>query len=216
MITLTAQADKIANILRQPDNHELKERIKESFKNMVARHIRQSFEKHGIDDNVLLSFEAKLIDVKYPESNFYKEGRSMKRSEYKLPAPIRFGGSAPFVSVSDGARAYTYIHPRELHHNSIILSTGQSGIYIYENGYVYCSNLDETSKLKTQYVYVSSPWEDPEQVLDFYNTESDFQNTVIPVPRDIITAITNELLRSEFGAIPEPEEIKVSLDERPS
>lgn len=217
MITLNSQADKIANLLKQPDNHELKERIKESFKNLMATYIRQDFEKHGIDERLILPFDVELEDVTYPEYKSVSEshGKSMKRSKYKIPTPIRFKHSAPYVSVEDSNNTYTFVHPRELHKSNLYLSLGESLYYFVENSYLYCGSSDETTNIKIGVIRVLAPYENPEEVLDYYNTESDFQDTILPFPRDMISRLTVELLKSEFGVVPTPEEINVKLDERP-
>jgi len=216
MTTLNAQADRIANLLKEPDNHELKERIKVSFKAAVAMLIRQSFEKHGIDESVLLPFDVELIDVKYPDTMFNSDlGIRMKKSKYKIPTPVRFVNSAPYVSVEDGATAFTFIHPRELKNHVSFLSIGGSVAYFVEKSHIYCCHFDPTMLLKSKYIRVVAPFENPEEVLGFYDMTSDWQDIILPIPIDMINNITTMLLRNEFGVIPNPSEIKVELDERP-
>ena len=45
MGTLNQYAARIANMVNQPNNHELKERVKDMIKTMFANRIRQSVEK---------------------------------------------------------------------------------------------------------------------------------------------------------------------------
>lgn len=132
-----------------------------------------------------------------------------------MPTPVRFKNSAPFVSVYDGVNAYTYIHPRELSNNAPSLSLGLNHVYFTLSSYLYVKSLDETYNLKTKGINVLSPWENPEEVLGYYDMTSDWQDIVLPFPRDVITDITTELLRNEFGVIPQPKEINVELNERP-
>lgn len=214
MQTLNLVADKLANLLKQPDNHEVKERIKESFKNLMATYIRQSVEKNGIDEALVLPFEVELVNITYPESIFHTEGIEIKRSKYKIPTPMRIPNSAPFVSVSDGMSAFTYVNEREFKKSISSFPTGNILIYIFTNGYIYCRSTDETHKIKSTVARVESIYENPEEVIDYYNMESDFQDTVLPFPRDILARITTEVLRNEFGVIPNPDEIKVELGER--
>ena len=213
MQTLNLVADKLANLLKQPDNHELKERIKESFKNLMATYIRQSVEKHGIDDSLVISFEVKLITTKFPESIFHEQGIQVKRTEFKLPTPVRFQNSSPFVYVGDGVNAFTYVNEREFTKTISSFPSGSSLIYLYKNGYIYCKSMDDTHIIKHESLRADSIYENPEEVLGYYNLESDFQDTVLPFPRDILARITTELLRNEFGVIPNPNEIKVELNE---
>lgn len=218
MITLNILGDSIANILKQPDNHELKERIKNSYKSYMAKYIRQSVEKHGIDDTMLISFEDLLIDVTYPEpqhagSIFNNMGQPMKRSKHRIPTPIRFKNSSPYVSVTDGYNVMTYVREQEVLKHVSYLSPGRFSMYFIKHGYIYCMSRDKTVKLKSKAIVVETLFEDPETVLDFYQGESDFQDTVLPYPRDIIVDITTQLLQKEFGIIPTPDEIKVELND---
>lgn len=215
MITLQSQADKIANLLKEPDNHELKERIKESFKNLIAEAIRQSYEKNGIDEAFLLPFEAELIDAVYPETRFADMKSNIKRSKHRIPTPVRFKSSAPYVSVYDHVNVYTYIHQQELRHHPSYLSLGMNYVYFVQNNYIYIKCIDPTSKIKTKSIHILSPYENPEEVLGYYDMESDWQDIVIPFSRDIIGAITTRLLKEEFGVIAQPENINVELNERP-
>ena len=221
MITLKSESNRIANLLKQPNNHELKERIKDSYKNLIAKYIRQSFDKHGIDDSVLLTFESELIDTKYPnsrnpDSTFNKIGLEVKRTKHKIPSTIRFNNITPYVNVSDGYNSYTFVHSREFVKHSSSFSIGQVFTYIIEDNYIFCKSNDETFKLKTKDIRVTAPFENPEQVLMFYDNENDGQDIILPIPRDIAAIITNDLLKSEFGVIPTPEEVKVELNERPT
>ncbi len=217
MITLNLIGDKGANLLRQPDNHEIKERVKDSFKNLMATYIRQSVEKNGIDELLILPFEVKLINRLYPEHRFIKEGVGieLKRSEFKIPTPVRIQNSSPYIYVGDGINTYTYTTAQELIRRSSFLSMGSAVYYFVENEYIYCKTNDDTHKIKSDAIIVKSIYENPEQVLGYYNTSNDLQDIVIPFPRDMIAKIFIDMLRGEFGIIAVPEEIKVELNERP-
>ena len=60
MATLNQLSSRIVNMIGQPDNHELRERVKDMFKNIFAKYIRQSSERHGIDEILTLSFIASI------------------------------------------------------------------------------------------------------------------------------------------------------------
>ena len=62
-MTLNQVASSIANHLNKPFNHELKERIKDSFKIKMALWIRRSFKEHGIDELLKISYISKIIRV---------------------------------------------------------------------------------------------------------------------------------------------------------
>ena len=76
MGTLNQYAARIANMVNQPNNHELKERFKDMIKTMFANRIRQSVEKNGIDDILKLTLIDNVEEFKFSDNH---------PTEYQVP-----------------------------------------------------------------------------------------------------------------------------------
>ena len=105
MGTLNQYAARIANMVNQPNNHELKERVKDMIKTMFANRIRQSVEKNGIDDILKLTFIAPVEELKYSDilPTEYRVANKIRLlgTKYKVPTPVRIQSDAPFAFVGD-------------------------------------------------------------------------------------------------------------------
>ena len=93
MATLNQLSSRIVNMIGQPDNHELRERVKDMFKNIFAKYIRQSSERHGIDEILTLSFIASIDELDYdtirPSKYRILNKKKLIGTVNKLPVPIR-------------------------------------------------------------------------------------------------------------------------------
>lgn len=101
MGTLNQYAARITNMVNQPNNHELKERVKDMIKTMFANRIRQSVEKNGIDDILKLTFIAPVEELKYSDilPTEYRVANKIRLlgTKYKVPTPVRIQSDAPFA-----------------------------------------------------------------------------------------------------------------------
>lgn len=208
-MTLNEQAALIANTLNQPFNHELKERIKDLYKQQMALYIRRSLKEHGIDEGLTISYNAELIKVEKnaaPAPNKYKD--YILRTKHRVPSPIRYPGDSPFTYVGtiDGSISFPMRNQVEdiiMHSYS---STGGSSSYRKENGYIYINHKPNfTSKL--QYIKVQGIFENPDEVLSMYE-DVDGQDLQLPFPADIAAMIQGSVLQL-IGSVP-PDNITVN------
>ena len=205
MGTLNQYASRIAHLVNQPDNHALKERIKDMIKTVFANRIRQSVEKHGLDDILKLSYE---IDIKNnPNDN--TESITIN----KVATPIRLISDAPFmfVGTNDGI-AYRYENSktaakcrksgRQTH-----TPTGSSTSYYLDNGYIHITpKISNISKIK-----ITSIFENPDEVLSVIST-NDGQDIELPLPNDMLEDIIYTILKVEFNMYPKDIDIKINSD----
>lgn len=216
MATLNQLSSRIAHIVNQSDNHVLKERIKDMVKDMFANRIRQSVEKHGIDDTLKLTF---AVDVKLTDLSGIIEGSKTPieittyRSENKIPTPIRIISDAPFTNVynyRDG-KAFQYVNSiTELKLRKsgrpTYLPTGGVRVYTLINNYLIIT--DDNDKNKSfENIHITGIFENPEEVLTYYNGE-DAGDIELPLPSDMIEEIIATILKVEFNLIPKDEDIK--------
>ena len=204
MGTLNQYAARIASLVNQPDNHELKERIKDMIKTGFANRIRQSVEKHGIDDILKLTYEAEVESVTGSTDELITKN--------KVATPIRIMSDAPlmFVGTTNG-QAYRYENSRgaakcRKSGRATHIPTGSNTSYFIENGYIHIIKPEDTSISKIQ---ITSIFENPDEVLA---TTCDGQDIELPFPNDMLENIIYEILKTEFNMYPRDIDIKVNSD----
>jgi hypothetical protein len=209
MITLKQISEKVASILNQPNNFELKERIKDSMKHIYATRIRQSFATNGIDEFMKLNYTIEL--EKYNKLQTELEGLTYNspieirddicklRSLNKVLPSIRFRNDAPYTKVSADTLIINYVNSVEQQYNTGDFSKGTS--YYLDNNYmIVVTNLESLPKLR--YINIETVFEDPEKVLNYYNQTIMDEDMELPIPYDMIESIIGEMLKTEFGLVP--------------
>ena len=216
MGTLNQYASRIAHLVNQPNNHVLKERIKDMIKTMFANRIRQSVEKHGIDDILKLSYDLKLTySVTVKENNTTTKYNGFKSSS-KIATPIRIENDAPllFVGTKEGV-PYQYVNSNSF--LKFIKSGRQThspiGCYLISNGELYV-HLKDNSSSTTQDVTITAIFENPDEVLGILNSD-DGQDVELPFPNDMLESIIQEILKVEFNIYPKDLDIKINNDVPP-
>ena len=191
MGTLNQYAARIASLVNQPDNHELKERIKDMIKTGFANRIRQSVEKHGIDDILKLTYD---VDLKVTTG-----ATDEHETVNKIATPIRIISDAPFMSVIlDGTTICRYENSRfGARTRKVNISsgrpthfpTGSSISYFVENGKIHIiaplKYEDDNKKPIDHYLQVTSIFENPDEILGEINN-SDGQDIELPFPNDML------------------------------
>ena len=194
-MSLNKEADLIANTLDQPFNHELKERIKDIFKQEIALIINK-LANRGIDEQLTLHFEPEVIAIDEYVDKVNKKGYKGKviRTKYKVPTTIRIRKDAPYLQVGsiDGKITYPYRHPGESSAISLFSSTGESYSYYTANGYIYINN-NSDFKFKGKYILIKDIFENPEEVLSMYE-DIDGQDLELPISNDIKAMIRDKIL----------------------
>lgn len=209
-MTLNQYAASIANALKQPFNHELKERIKDLLKEKVAVYIRRGIDRHGIDDTILVSYTAKLTRVdplNKPIEEDIKTTSYKLRTEFKVPRPIRYRGDSPFIYVGSDDRLMSLPMRNPVEHQLMHSYLSSGGFYSYylANGYIFINDRPD-NKFKSHYILIEGIWESPEQVLSMYDGV-DGQDIQLPIPLDVMGLFREEILQL-LGSIP-PSDIRV-------
>ena len=229
MATLNQCANRIASIINQPYNHELKERIKDMVKGMFANRIRQSVEKHGIDNILKLSFIAPVEELNY-EDIFPTEYRISNKikllgTKYKVPTPVRLHSDAPFTFVGNTI-GQPYLYESSLTSAIIRVSgratslpTGSLHFWFILNGRIIIINKNDSENDESTIrdnrpineVLITGIFENPEEVLSYF-TNNDGQDIELPLPNDMIEDIIHTILKVEFNIYPKDEDIKINSD----
>jgi len=193
-MTLNQLAASVANTLRHPHNHELKERIKDLFKEQIALFIRRSIKEHGIDNILIVSYTSPIVKIKTPSSPIKEDIETPTfRTEYKVPKPIRYPGDSPFVYVgtTDRLLSFPYRLPHEHNLALSFFSTGSYYSYYLNNGFIHI-NTKEHNIFKPRYILVEGLFESPEEVLSMYD-DIDGQDIQLPFSADLVGLIRDRV-----------------------
>jgi hypothetical protein len=212
MPTLNQLTSRISNVLNQPFNLELQERIKDGFRALRATRLRQSIEKSGIDDNIKQSYiaETTKVDVTLDDCA-RKLGCSILRSKNKIPKPVRYKTDEPFtyVGTTDGV-VFVYSDIGTIKKMKYLPVIGKATFFIYENDYIYIYGNNKLKEFRIQTVF-----DNIEQLINYCDDTSCYNDDMeYPLPSDMIESILQELLAKEFGITKtEDKEIKVNSNE---
>ena len=212
MASLNQLADKLLNAYDQAFNHELRERLKDSYKFLRATRIRQSIEKSGIDDEFLLSFNVDLIKVTSDDDCFTPDLNCPQlRSQNKIPKPIRYKTDVPFtyVGTRDGIAFYQG-HISSARYKEQLPFISEAICYVWKNGYIYLYGRTKLKRLLVEEV-IANP-EEAGSMCDA-NTECYNDDMEFPLPDDMIYSITQEIIKTEFGGIKPQDDKGVSLSQ---
>lgn len=198
MASLNQIGARIANAHGQPFNHELKERAKDAFRSKAAERLRQTFEKTGIDDELVMTYKATLKAIKDFNPCGIDVNCGLYITENKVPSLIRFKGDNPFtfIGLKDGSQLI-YIKRWEeplMKHMPVIDRVP----------YVYFINRYLITNSKKDSIIISAPFSNPAEVLNYCSSTECYTDDVdFPVGEDMIESIIQELLSTSFKtAIP--------------
>lgn len=219
MATLNQIAARVANMLNQPDNHDLKERAKDMVKTVVANRIRQSIERHGIDNILKLSFiapveECKMKDILDSQEHIVDNNKYIATIN-KIPMPVRIHNDAPFTYVGslDG-KGYTYANSMADSKRPLSsFSTGWCVKYILLNNKIVMveqeNGIVTINKNKISQILITGIWENPEDIISMFS-DNDGQDVEIPLPYDVLEGVLLEVLKVEFNMYPQDISIKLN------
>ena len=211
MPTLNQIADSIANNLKQPFNHELKERVKDYVKQELATLIRRSTKEHGIDEQLILTYDSEIIKVNLYDEPVEEDVKGYKlRSKYRIHKPVRIKNDSPFIYVGtiDGLHSFPIRNEREatiMHSFSFI---GESYSYYISNGYIYI-NTRPHNRYKSKYIRIKAIFENPDEVLSMYD-DIDGQDIELPIPIDMIPLFIDKVIQ-RIGVI-RPRDISIEQE----
>lgn len=167
MASLNQYASRVAHLVGQPDNHSLKERIKDMIKDYFAKYIVQSIDRNGIQPYYKLTLEvdmigvesSKVINPNFDNNFYYIDGvrqyeldgitpkanpRKYSYKEFetitKIPKPLNIKSDAPFskVYIPNTAKVFKYVPETMFRMSRTLPFTSLSRKYVYINDKLIC------------------------------------------------------------------------------
>lgn len=138
---------EFAHSLGEPNNKVLRENIKLLIIHTRNEVIRRSYENHGyVDKGLTQRFKVNIIDVydgelELPEDLDYVDITKVKRTEQKVPRPVRLTNNLPFDRVSSigykTSKEFPYIKETSARFRGAVPGLQGLTCYDYINGYIY-------------------------------------------------------------------------------
>ena len=219
--SLNEYANRVAQIIGQPDNHSMKERIKDMIKDYFAKYIIQSIDRNGITSYYKISLlvnmtavdETKIINPLHDVENdplryIYIDYISAT----SIPKPMNIKNDAPFtkVSIPLTAKLFSYTSTVSYRIASTLIPTRACRLYTYNDNKIQVKRTIPYNNLVSNEtitkIEIEGLWENPEEVIGFYGY-TDNQDLELPFPNEMMSFIINELLKIEFGIVPKDTDI---------
>lgn len=228
MASISQLVSEIAHSLQQPDSVPVRRGIALDIIHARNRLIRHSFEQHNIVDKVLQQrYNVTLIDC--PDGDVYgtKEAYKdlglgvIKRSEHRVPRPVRLTNGLPFLSVRtlgvENPVEIAYVPEASSKFYAKLPGFCSKITYDYINQYLYINILNNPNFADLGKVVVESPFEVPFKLDDNhfdsegnYTEDSDFiisEDMVLDIKKLVLESFNPNVVR-ETEEIPNPNLVK--------
>lgn len=182
MASISQLVSEFAHSLKQPNNAALRENIKLLIIHTRNEVIRRSYENHGyVDKGLTQRFKVSLVDVNDGEVVLPEEYEDIimidkvKRSEQKVPRPVRLTNNLPFDRVSSvgyrNSREFPFIKETSARFRSYLPGMCGMPCYDYINGYIYIFP-SETNTFDISQIVIEGAFEHP-NIIESANGEVD-------------------------------------------
>lgn len=203
MSTLNILGYRVAEAIGKPNDHATIERAKLAFKSVFASRIRQSVEKNGIDEVLLLTVK---IPFEFANTAFVYLDRYV--TTVRVPKPMRIKNDAPFTNVclvSNNVAEYISLSYRlssEIPYMNKNIANGFIKAYTYSMDtievYLKKSFMNLLQTHNYSHISLTTIFENPEDVISYF-TSTDTNDIELPYPEDMIESIILEILKTEFN-----------------
>ena len=176
MSSIAQLVSEIAHSYGQPNNHSLREKIRSIIVHTRAEIIRRSYENHNYVDKLLTQrFKVTLTsvvdgDFELPEELQDIPIDKIKRTNQKVPRPIRLTNNLPFDRVSSVGyktnREFPYIKETTARFKGSVPGLCGAISYDYINEYLYLFPASKDRIVPVDAIVIESAFEHPNQILD--------------------------------------------------
>ena len=224
MASISQLVSEIAHSLQQPDSVPVRRGIALDIIHARNKLIRQSFEQHNLVDKVLQQrYNVTLIDCPDGDILGYEDlGLStIKRSETRVPRPVRLTNGLPFLSVRtlgvENPVEIAYVPEASSKFYAKLPGFCNKVTYDYINQYLYINILNNPNLASLGKVVVESPFEVPFKLDDThfdaegkYTEDSDFiisEDMVLDIKKLVMESFNPNVVR-ETEEVPIPNLMK--------
>ena len=211
MASLAQLTSEILHGVGQPNNHTLRERVRNAIIHTRNELIRRSYENHAYVDKIHTQrFKVSLItvndgDVELPEDYEGVPLDKIKRTLDKVPRPIRLTNNLPFDRVSSVGyktnREFPYIKETTARFKGSVPGLCGAISYDYINEYLYLYP-PRRGTFELNQIVIESAFEHPNEI-SFNNGEIDNNNLIYDdneylIPEDMYGTIKDIIYKRDL------------------
>lgn len=173
MASINQLVSEFAHSLKSPNNKALRENIKLLIIHTRNEIIRRSYENHNyVDKGLVQRFKVTLTtindgEIVLPEGVDLSFIPKIKRSEQKVPTPVRLTNNLPFDRVSSvgyaTSREFPFIKETSARFRKHLPGMCAMPCYDYINGYIYLFPPDGKS-IDIEAIIIESAFEHPTEI----------------------------------------------------
>ena len=212
MASLNQLISEIAHAVGDPNNVPLRRNIRYAILHTRNELIRRSYETHNqLDKGLQQRFRISIIDV--PDGDLHNSELlrlpAIKRTEFKVPRPVRLTNGLPFQSIrtagyNNNEIAFAKEANAKFYHH--LAGFCNLPVYDYINEYLYffCHNVDWFKGIGS--IIIESVFEQPQLIPEetinslkdnSYNidNESEFDDNEFLIPEDMIGSIKDIIFK---------------------
>lgn len=170
MASLNQIVSEIVHAIKQPNNFVARRTVRSAVIHTFNEQIRQTYEKHGNVDKILMQrYRVSIIDV--PDGDIFQSLVStrfhVKRTKLRVPRPVRLDNNYPFVSVrTAGFNNMSIAFVKEANSQFYQNLPGMCELptYDYINGYIYINGNGNLLIESLYHIIIESPFEIPTEI----------------------------------------------------
>lgn len=173
MASINQLVSEFAHSLKSPNNKALRENIKLLIIHTRNEIIRRSYENHNyVDKGLVQRFKVTLTtindgEIELPEGVDLTFIPKIKRTEQKVPTPVRLTNNLPFDRVSSvgyaTSREFPFIKETSARFRKHLPGMCAMPCYDYINGYIYIFPADGKS-FDIEAIIIESAFEHPTEI----------------------------------------------------
>lgn len=189
MATTRELIDSILIEVGKPYDHSIRQILRERIFQLRALFIRRSSQKHGLDEELKMSVDIPVIKVDSNDS-CYSSNCTIKRSETKVPVPVRLSRGLPFdfVGTLKGI-PYSFMRYGEQNFYNLIPIRQDIRGYFINNGYIYLVNPTNEHYIRVRHVF-----ENIDEAVSMCDSSCTTEDTDIFLPGDLVSDIVTTLI----------------------
>lgn len=170
MASINQVVSEIAHAIHQSNNHVARTTIRSAVIHTFNEQIRQSYQRHGAIDKILMQrYRISIIDV--PDGDIFQSlvtiKYKVKRSAQRVPRPVRLDNNLPFLNVHTvGFDNLVLPFVKESTSKFYKELPGMCKLpnYDYINGYIYINSQGNALINALNYIVIESPFEIPTEI----------------------------------------------------
>lgn len=204
MSSINQIVSEISHAIRQTNNHVSRMTIRSAVIHTFNELVRQSYERHGFIDKILMSrYRVSLIDVPDGDifSNLVSIKTKVKRTTNRVPRPVRLENNLPFLSVRTvGFDNLVIPFVKESSSQYYKALPGMCNLpnYDYINGYLYINSQGNNLINTLNHIIIESPFEIPTSIP--IETNEGIENNVdnddeFRIPEDMVERIKDVIYK---------------------